>query len=136
MILFIDTSALLAVLNSADQWHHDARFEWERLLGDGANLVCTDYVLLETLTLVQSRLGTGAVRLFREEVLPILTIKWVDVDFFRLGLAALVAADKRSLSLVDCVSFEVMRAMGLRTAFVFDKHFREAGFECLPKGKV
>jgi uncharacterized protein len=37
----------------------------------------------------------------------------------------------RSLSLVDCVSFVVMRQMGLDTAFVFDRHFRNQGFHCL-----
>lgn len=29
---------------------------------------------------------------------------------------------------VDCLSFEVMEARNLRTAFAFDKHFEELGF--------
>lgn len=36
---------------------------------------------------------------------------------------------RRALSLADCVSFEVMRRTGLRSAFAFDPHFREFGYE-------
>ncbi len=135
MTVFVDTSALLAVLNSADRCHPEARREWERLLNEGVAVLCTDYVLVEVLALLQSRLGMPAVQVFREEILPVLTIKWIDARLFDLGLAALLLAHERGLSLVDCVSFEMMRTMGLRAAFVFDKHFREAGFDCLPSRK-
>jgi predicted nucleic acid-binding protein len=33
---------------------------------------------------------------------------------------------------VDCVSFEVMRRLGIRRAFTLDEHFREQGFEVVP----
>ncbi len=42
-----------------------------------------------------------------------------------------VAAGRRQLSLVDCVSFEVMRRIGLNRAFCLDPHFEEQGFEVL-----
>jgi len=35
------------------------------------------------------------------------------------------------LSLVDCVSFEVMRRIGMNRVFCFDPHFEEHGFEVL-----
>jgi predicted nucleic acid-binding protein len=41
-------------------------------------------------------------------------------------------AGQRDLSLVDFVSFELMRREGIRTAFTFDRHFAEQGFECVP----
>jgi len=34
--------------------------------------------------------------------------------------------------LVDCVSFQTMRARGVRTAFCFDAHFREQGSAAMP----
>jgi len=34
---------------------------------------------------------------------------------------------------VDCISFEVMRGLGITTAFTFDRHFAEMGFEVLPQ---
>jgi predicted nucleic acid-binding protein len=53
---------------------------------------------------------------------------WVDEPTFESGLDLLLARKKRRLSLVDAVSFLVMRQRGLETAFAFDPHFAEEGF--------
>jgi len=39
-------------------------------------------------------------------------------------------ADKE-ISFTDCVSFAIMRRVGIRTAFTFDRHFRDAGFQII-----
>jgi predicted nucleic acid-binding protein len=44
----------------------------------------------------------------------------------------LPAAARRKLSLVDCISFQTMREYGAPTAFCFDPHFREQGFDTIP----
>lgn len=38
----------------------------------------------------------------------------------------------RGVSLVDRVSFEVMRRLGFTIAFAFDAHFHKFGFRALP----
>ena len=48
------------------------------------------------------------------------------------AVAALLTAGDRDLSLVDCVSFEVMRRSGLDTAFAFDEGFTKQGFRVTP----
>ena len=45
---------------------------------------------------------------------------------------ALLAAGRRTVSLVDWVSFLVMRRHGVRRAFTFDQDFAVEGFEVLP----
>jgi predicted nucleic acid-binding protein len=45
---------------------------------------------------------------------------------------SMLAADKKRLSLVDCISFNIMRRLGIKSAFAFDRHFKEQGFECIP----
>ena len=55
-------------------------------------------------------------------------IDWISSVQHIHGMAALLAADRRNLSLVDCVSFDAMRQRGLRQVFAFDKHFEEPGF--------
>ena len=43
------------------------------------------------------------------------------------------AANRRQLSLVDCSSFETMRRVRIEKVFTFDEHFREQGFEVIPR---
>ena len=132
MSAFVDTSAFFAVLDADDGNHDRARQVWEDLLTQEAVLVCSNYVLVETLALVQRRLGLPAVRTFQEDIMPVLNVEWVDETIHQVGIASVLAAARRGLSLVDCVSFEIMRRLGIKTASAFDPHFEEQGFECLP----
>ena len=60
--------------------------------------------------------------------MPVLTIDRISFGQHVQGMAALLAADRRNLSLVDCISFDAMRRRSLRHVFAFDKHFEEQGF--------
>ena len=55
----------------------------------------------------------------------------VDAALHRAGSDALLAAGRRDVSLVDCVSFAAMRREGIADAFAIDRHFAEQGFRCL-----
>ena len=130
MIAFVDTSALYALLDRDDENHQAAGSTWRTLLEENALLVTSNYTLVETFALVQHRLGVDAVRALQESVVPLLTTEWITKAQHESALAALLAAGRRKLSLVDCVNFGVMREGGLRKAFAFDPHFVEQGFEC------
>lgn len=132
MSVFVDTSALYAVLDADDAGHARAVAEWRRLLNGSVPLVTSNYVLVETMALLQHRLGVDAARLLQQDVCPVLQVAWIDASTHQAGVAAVLAAGRRDLSLVDCVSFEVMRQMGLREAFALDPHFGEQGFARVP----
>lgn len=83
---------------------------------------------MECCALAQSRLGLEAVRSITEDILPMMEVVWVDETTHAMAMAALLAAQRRKLSLVDCVSFTVLRINGARVAFAFDRHFAEEGF--------
>jgi predicted nucleic acid-binding protein len=129
---FVDTSAFLAVLDADDAQHTRASRVWSGLVGGEADLLTTSYVLVETFALAQARLGLGAARLLNDDVVPILRVTWVDEALHRAAMTALLTAQRRELSLVDCVSFEVMRRLGSDRAFAFDRHFRQQGFTLIP----
>lgn len=133
MSVYVDTSALFAVLDRDDSCHPVAEAVWIRLIQENATLVCTNYVLVEASALIQRRLGTKALRVFQEDIVPILRVQWVDEATHQAAVRMLLSSRSRSLSLVDCVSFVVMRRLGLGTAFAFDRHFRTQGFRCLTK---
>jgi predicted nucleic acid-binding protein len=65
-------------------------------------------------------------------VVPVVRIEFVTPELHAIGVAALLTASKRKLSLVDCVSFEIVRNLGLEAVFTFDSHFRAYGFRMLP----
>jgi predicted nucleic acid-binding protein len=132
MTVFVDTSALLAVLDAKEQNHVHAGITWERLITNDEELVCTNYVLVEAFALVQSRLGMEAARTLHEDIVPALRVEWLDAQDHDAGVKAMLIADRRQLSLVDCSSFETMRRLGISTAFTFDRHFAEQGFVCIP----
>jgi predicted nucleic acid-binding protein len=129
---FVDSSALLAVLDADDAQHERADRIWRSLLGADEPLVTTNYVLVETFALAQARLGLEAVRALDADVVPVLNVVWVDEALHRAAATALLTAQRRHLSLVDCVSFEAMRRAGAGQAFAFDRHFRQQGFSLVP----
>jgi len=130
--VFVDTSALFAVVDADDEHHEPARQTWTQLIADGADLVVTNYVLLETFSLLQRRLGMAALRTFQQSVDSILNTEWVREDLHAAGMAAFLAMSHRHLSLVDCVSFAAMRRLGIGVVFAFDRHFADQGFLCIP----
>ena len=131
MTAFVDTSALYAVIDADDERHEAARNAWERLLDGRDILHTTNYVLVETIALLQSRIGTDGLRTFMADVTPVLTVTWVDEGTHRSAQHALLLSSRRALSLVDCVSFEVMRRQGIDRVFCFDDHFTEQGFQVI-----
>lgn len=131
MTVFVDTSALFAVLDADDGAHSQADGIWRRLLTQEEVLLTSNYVLVETFALVQRRLGMNAVESLSTDVTPVLNVHWVDEAEHSRAVTAILAARRRKLSLVDCVSFDIMRRLGVESCFAFDSHFEAQGFDCL-----
>ncbi len=126
--VFVDTSAFYAILDRDDQNFLASARIWDALVENGTPLTTTNYVVVETCALVQHRLGLEALRTFSEDVLPVIDVRWIVSQEHAAALESLLTANRRRLSLVDCTSFLVMRARGIRRAFAFDQHFAEQGF--------
>jgi predicted nucleic acid-binding protein len=132
MKVFVDTSAFFALLDRDDQNHVRAKEAWIKLLDSDSLSTTSNYVIVETFSLLQNRLGLSAVRGFQEDLIPVLLVEWVDTEMHKAAVSALLAASKRRLSLVDCSSFEIIRRMSIKSVFAFDPHFKEQGFNCMP----
>jgi predicted nucleic acid-binding protein len=131
--VFVDTSGIFAALDADDANHASAAALFDDLLEDGTTLVVTSYVLAEAAALVQRRLGIDAARRLLRDHASVFDIAWVDEDLHSRGVDAWLAAGRRSLSLVDCVSFALMRELRLDTVFALDRHFAEQGFRVVPE---
>jgi len=129
VIVFADTSALFALLVRDDYMYVRAKKNFEHFVENNTLLLTSSYVLLETLTLLQRRVGLEAVWDFNRKIVPLLDILWVDEGWHTRAMQRLYAEGSRSVSLTDCLSFEIMEAREITTAFAFDAHFTESGFE-------
>jgi predicted nucleic acid-binding protein len=130
--LLADTGALLALFNPRDALHQRARsFAQEAV---GTRFVVTELILSETVTRLRARagaaraadVGTALLNSRRYEVL------FVDPPLVEAGLANLRQFADKQLSLVDAVSFAVIRSLALDGSFTFDRDFRDCGFAVYP----
>jgi uncharacterized protein len=132
MTVFVDTSAIYAVLDADDANHAGADRSWRQILEQRSALLTTNYVLLEISALLQARIGLAPLRTFHEDIAPLLQIDWISERQHHMAVGTVLTAERKKLSIVDCVSFQCMREHGVRAAFCFDRHFREQGFETIP----
>jgi predicted nucleic acid-binding protein len=129
--VFIDTSAFYALMDRSDRYHQSAIKIWAHLLDKSYDLKTSNYVTVETLALMQNRLGFEAADIWSRDVLGIVETIWIDEVLHNLAFEIWFSLGRRKLSLVDCASFVVMRHDEVEKVFGFDKHFTEHGFEAL-----
>jgi predicted nucleic acid-binding protein len=132
MVIFVDTSALIALADKEDEFHEAAKQQWRDMLERGETLVSNNYVVLETISLIQRRFGMAHIHSLHANLLNLLNIHWIDEDEHNQIINVFLKFNRRNLSLVDCSSFDTMRRLEIETAFTFDPHFREQGFSVIP----
>jgi uncharacterized protein len=129
--VFLDSVGLLALWSRTDQWHSAALRSFADLQTAGRTYVTTPYVLAECGNAASRRHFRGEVVLLRERLeangglIHPTEQDWID--------AWLQYAQGRpgDPGIVDCMSFAVMRRLGLTDVFSNDQHFTAAGFATL-----
>ncbi len=134
-MIFVDTSAWYAI-EVEDDVNHEAACKVLSSIASGKYgiVVTTDYVLDEMLTLLRLRKGLVTALTFTDKIRKSKSVRifWVDDGLFERALDTFKKSSDKLWSFTDCISFALMRELGLSTAFTFDKHFKEAGFLPLP----
>lgn len=138
-VIFVDTWAWVALADRHDMWHESARACRAELRDSGARFVTTNVVIYETHSLARSRCSHEVAVALVDDIRVmaatpgILEIRWVQPAVEEAALEILRRYDDKDFSFVDCLSFAVMREMGIEVAFTGDEHFRQMGFETLPE---
>ena len=131
--LFLDTSALIALINRRDQYHvrirdylRDAK---EVLAGVTSNLVLAEFVTFF------SRHGAlpEAIQ-FHQRVLkdPHFRVIWIDAVLHQSSLQVLEKFSEQHLSFTDASSVALMRREKIDRVLAFDEDFHKIGFEVVP----
>lgn len=131
-MIYVDTSAFFAIVNEDDADHKIAMETWEHLIGANEKLMCNNYVLVESIALIQRRVDMDAVSILHNDIIPFLEVEWLDESLHNAIVELILASNRRQLSFVDHASFNTMRRHGISTVFSFDDHFRQQGFNVIP----
>lgn len=135
-MLFVDSSAFIAIVNAGDSWHGKAL----ELLGKIENgdlefkrIVTSDYVIDETITRLRYSVGYKEAVGWGRNILVSNVVERINVDeeIFNRAWELFEKYDDKMLSFTDCTSFSIMEKMGIRKVFAFDEDFDKVGFETL-----
>ena len=125
----MDTSYYVARIMPRDQWHKAA----VRAVRSGMNFFTSSLVVNESISLLQARGHVSAALDFLGRIRHSEGIQIVYADPALQSEAWDVFGEwaGSGANAVDCVSFAIMKRMGIRKAFTFDHHFRAPGFDIL-----
>ena len=125
-----DSSAILALLDADDADHEHAVEVARRIALEVRPSFITNYIEAESHALLLRKLGRALAREWLlSGGLPVMRVLPHEEAQAKSILARHVDKD---WSLCDAISFAVLEARGVRTAFTFDRHFRQYGrFEVL-----
>ena len=122
--VFLDTVGIIAILDEDDQWHEPAVVAYEKLRQDGAQTVTTPHILWECGNAAARRPYRQDMADLRVDVAPSKTLLAVTNSDERAAWVAYRSGTAGTAGIVDHVSFEVMRRLGIRQVLTNDKHFR------------
>ena len=133
-MILVDASAWVALFLPGDSHHPAARQEWDQLRASAEPLGTTDYLIDETLTVMERRLNRAGAILAGEGLLatPRLTRLPITVEIFEAAWTLYRSPEHAGLSFTDCTSVAAMRAAGASAIFTFDRGFRKAGLRTRP----
>ena len=131
MRLFVDTSAWLALNNKNDQYHDEAVSKITKVRQQKIQLVTSEYVFNESVTIIRYRISHRAAVAFGDALISSNVASIEDItDEGRLKAWVLFKKYRdKDLSFTDCTSFALMVKLKLQKAFSFDNHFKQVGFE-------
>ena len=134
MKVLVDTSAWFAITDLADKKHTQAVEFLDEVKSKELQLVTTDYIFDETLTLLRFKLSHSAAERFGKDLLSSQICQLLEVNqkLRQKAWDIFVKYDDKKFSFTDCTSFAIMDELDIKLAFSFDAHFKQYGFSILP----
>ena len=127
--VFVDTSALFALLDRSDANHAAARRTLQQLGQRRVQPVLTNFIVAESHALALNRLGADVAR--RWLLANAWPVERVVEDDESKARTIVAGHTDKAYSYTDATSFAVMERLGLRATFAFDPHFRQYGFQVI-----
>jgi uncharacterized protein len=123
---FIDSSAIVALVDQDDDSHLDAVAAYRELVAGGYRLFTTNYVIAETYDLLRTGVGHAVARQWLKD--STLAVYHADEqDERRARRTVLRARGAKGMTFTDAVSLVVMERFGVADAFAVDPNFLSGG---------
>lgn len=128
-MIFVDTSAFLAIENKRDTHHKRAVSFRDHCLKNGLQLITSDHILDESYTIVRFKAGHSLAISFGEDLRRsrLLRIEYVTQVILNKAWHIFKSFADHDFSFTDCVSFAIMEQLHIKTVFSFDAHFKGYG---------
>jgi predicted nucleic acid-binding protein len=128
-LVFVDTSAIAAVLNETDQYHTQAVRGYKAVIDKGYSRVLTNFVIAETHALLLKNTGSIALglRWLSEVAYTDFTVIRPSKTEEEEAVRLLTNHPDKQWSLVDALSFTIMEKLTIPYYFSFDEDFRQTG---------
>lgn len=132
--IFVDTSAWIALVDESDRHHREAKAYYEQQIRQmGVELITSDYIIDETLTLIRYRMGMLFAQRFWNSIEQarsqnILRTIWVGQKTWQEAVALFFRYADQRFSFTDCTSFALLSQEPVDAVFSFDRDFVVAGF--------
>ena len=124
-IAFVDTSAIIALVDRDDQTHEVAVNAYHSLVDDGYRLFTTNHVIGETYDLLAATLGHEVATQWLQDV-GLAVYVTDNQDEERARERILAAAARHPIRYSDAISLSVMERLGIEEAFAVDPDFLES----------
>jgi predicted nucleic acid-binding protein len=129
--IYIDTSAFYALLDRADPYYKEASSLWMTLMDNKFILITSNYVVSETMKLLQEKIGFEAGKAWYKDILSALNVLWVDEVIHQRAYELWLNLGRIPLSIVDCASFVIMHQNNIEKVFCFKSYFVDYGFDIM-----
>jgi predicted nucleic acid-binding protein len=136
-MIFVDTSAFLAIVNEKDNNHIAAKTFLEGIKNDKVKvkkIITSDYIIDETLTRIRYSVGHKEAVKWGKDILASRVVEKIEVgkEIFELAWEIFETYEDKKLSFTDCTSFALMKKRDVEKVFSFDKDFKNMGFILMP----
>lgn len=126
-VVFVDTSAIAAVMNEADQYHKEAVNLYKEIVERGYSMVLTSFVIAETHALLLNT--THNITLGLQWLMDVayrdFTVVRPSKNEEEEAVKLLAAYNDKQWSMVDALSFTTMDTLSIPYFFSFDEDFRQ-----------
>ena len=130
---FVDTSYFIALAHPRDEKHDVALSLSRKIEKEKARLITTQAIVLELgSALARQKSRVIAARIFEAiDDAPVVEVVPLSLSNYRKSIDLFSNRMDKDWSLTDCLSFVVMKEIGISKALTTDEHFSQAGFEAL-----